>query len=109
LFQVFVEDNKAVRELLERVLRGAGYIVHSASTPSEARAISNSLRGKIDLLLTDVVMPEVSGPVLGRGYSGAALSQREDNLPDAVFLEKPFSSHQVLRVLRASLRDRAQD
>jgi two-component system cell cycle sensor histidine kinase/response regulator CckA len=115
-----VEDNKAVRELIERVLVGAGYTVHSAGTPAEAREICANSRGKIDLMLTDVVMPDMNGPVLARqlraarpemklilmsGYSGAALQQRDDGMRDVIFLEKPFSSGQVLRAVRSALRD----
>jgi two-component system cell cycle sensor histidine kinase/response regulator CckA len=74
---------------------------------------------KIDLMLSDVVMPEVSGPVLARelrkgrpemklilmsGYSGASLQERQDCLLEAAFLEKPFSSSQVLRAVRSLLQ-----
>ena len=61
---MIVEDNTSVRELLQRVLRGAGYQVLVAAHPSEARALCDKTKQKIDLLLTDVVMPETSGPVL---------------------------------------------
>jgi len=114
-----VEDNKAVRELIERVLADAGYTVHVAANPSDAREICTSARGKIDLMLTDVVMPDMNGPLLARqlraarpemklilmsGYSGAALQERDDSMGDAAFLEKPFSSAQVLRAVRSALR-----
>jgi two-component system, cell cycle sensor histidine kinase and response regulator CckA len=116
---LIVEDNKPVRELIERVLTGAGYVVRLAANPAEAREISAKSREPIDLMLTDVVMPDMSGPLLARqlraarpdmklilmsGYSGAALQQRDENIADAAFLEKPFSSGQVLRAVRAILR-----
>jgi CheY-like chemotaxis protein len=114
-----VEDNKAVRELIERVLCGAGYTVLLAGNPAEAHTQCARFQGKIDMLLTDVVMPDTSGPTLARqlraarpelkvvlmsGYSGAALQQRDQAMAEVAFLEKPFSSGQVLRAVRAALR-----
>ncbi|HET8939904.1 MAG TPA: response regulator [Polyangiales bacterium] len=115
---LIVEDNQAVRELIERVLSGAGYTVYLAGTPNEARDLCAKFQDRIDLMLTDVVMPDMSGPVLAQqlraarpdmklilmsGYSGATLQQR-DGVSDVTFLEKPFSSGQVLRAVRAVLR-----
>jgi two-component system cell cycle sensor histidine kinase/response regulator CckA len=117
-----VEDNTAVRELLQRMLRGAGYYVLVAAGPGEARAISESTTQPIHLLLTDVVMSDMSGPLLARelqrsrpelavvlmsGYSGATCAQREEWLPSAVFLEKPFTAAHVLRTVQEAL-DAAQ-
>jgi signal transduction histidine kinase/CheY-like chemotaxis protein len=113
-----VEDNTAVRELLQRMLRGAGYHVLVAAGPGEARAISESSTQPIHLLLTDVVMSDMSGPLLARelqrtrpdlavvlmsGYSGATCAQREEWLPSAVFLEKPFTAAHVLRTVEEAL------
>jgi two-component system, cell cycle sensor histidine kinase and response regulator CckA len=118
---LIVEDNKSVRELLERVLRGAGYTVHSAGSPADARALRAGTPDKIDMMLTDVVMPDMSGPLLAQqlraerpdmkvilmsGYSGAALQERDDSIGDKAFLEKPFTSAQVLKAVRAVLHDR---
>jgi signal transduction histidine kinase/DNA-binding response OmpR family regulator len=115
---LIVEDNNAVRDLLERILRGAGYTVRAAAGPMDARTICNEFGGRIDLLLTDVVMPDMSGPMLARelqasrpemklilmsGYSGAALQHHEDVPRDVAFLEKPFTSTAVLRAVRAAL------
>jgi DNA-binding NtrC family response regulator len=119
---LIVEDNTAVRELLQRMLRGAGYHVLVAAGPGEARAISESSAQPIHLLLTDVVMSDMSGPLLARelqrtrpelavvlmsGYSGATCAQREEWLPAAVFLEKPFTAAHVLRTVQEAL-DAAQ-
>ena|GEM_PF-4420958 len=119
---LIVEDNKAVRELLQRMLRGAGFHVLVAAGPGEARAISDSSAQPIHLLLTDVVMSDMSGPLLARelqrtrpelavvlmsGYSGASVAQREEWLPTAVFLEKPFTAAHVLRTVQEAL-DNAQ-
>jgi two-component system, cell cycle sensor histidine kinase and response regulator CckA len=119
---LIVEDNTAVRELLQRMLRGAGYHVLVAAGPGEARTISESTPQPIHLLLTDVVMSDMSGPLLARelqrtrpdlavvlmsGYSGATCAQREEWLPTAVFLEKPFTAAHVLRTVQEAL-DTAQ-
>jgi signal transduction histidine kinase/CheY-like chemotaxis protein len=119
---LIVEDNTAVRELLQRMLRGAGYHVLVAAGPGEARTISESSAQPIHLLLTDVVMSDMSGPLLARelqrtrpelavvlmsGYSGATCAQREEWLPTAVFLEKPFTAAHVLRTVQEAL-DAAQ-
>jgi CheY-like chemotaxis protein len=115
---LIVEDNTAVRELLQRMLRGAGYHVLVAAGPGEARAISESSAQPIHLLLTDVVMSDMSGPLLARelqrnrpelavvlmsGYSGATVAQRDEWLPTAVFLEKPFTAAHVLRTVQEAL------
>ena len=57
---LLVEDEEPVRELVRRVLEGAGYEVLAAGLPSEAERLLEEA-GHIDLLLTDVVMPEMSG------------------------------------------------
>jgi PAS domain S-box-containing protein len=58
---VLVEDNDAVRALAQEILETLGYTVLAAASPSEARALCEAREGPIDLLLTDVVMPEMSG------------------------------------------------
>jgi CheY-like chemotaxis protein len=113
-----VEDNTAVRDLLQRVLRGAGYHVLVASGPAEARAITEGTAQPIHLVLTDVVMSDMSGPLLARelqrsrpemavvlmsGYSGAACLQRHECAPGALFLEKPFTASHVLQTVQEAL------
>ena len=59
-----VEDESGVRALIQRVLTGRGYQVLLASTPSEALAIEQSHDECIDLVISDVVLPEMPGPML---------------------------------------------
>jgi two-component system, cell cycle sensor histidine kinase and response regulator CckA len=121
---LIVEDNSAVRDWLRRVVVGAGYEVVLAAGPVEARTLCVDERRPIDLLLTDVIMPETSGPVLARellaarpdllvvlmsGYSGATLAKRDDALPTAAFLEKPFTAANVLRTIGETLERRSHD
>ncbi|PWU12764.1 MAG: hybrid sensor histidine kinase/response regulator [Terriglobia bacterium] len=69
-----VEDEKPVRDLTVRMLRQLGYTVLSASSGAEAMEISNSYAGRISLLVTDVVMPQMSG----RQVADALLAKRPD-------------------------------
>ena len=63
---LLVEDEDAVRVIVSAMLRRHGYEVLEASTPKGAREIFERSRDRIDLLLTDVVMPEMSGPALAQ-------------------------------------------
>ncbi|HEV3197912.1 MAG TPA: PAS domain S-box protein [Bryobacteraceae bacterium] len=65
-----VEDEKAVRELTIKMLRHLGYTVLAAAGGAEALEISRSYPGQIALLLTDVVMPNMSGRQLADALSG---------------------------------------
>jgi CheY-like chemotaxis protein len=69
-----VEDEKPVRDLTMRMLRQLGYSVLSAASGAEAMEISKSFSGRISLLLTDVVMPQMSG----RQVADALLATRPD-------------------------------
>jgi two-component system cell cycle sensor histidine kinase/response regulator CckA len=69
-----VEDEKPVRDLTVRMLQQLGYSVLSAGSGEEAIAISHSFGSKISLLLTDVVMPQMSG----RQVADALLAARPD-------------------------------
>ena len=59
-----VEDEPGVRELVRKVLERGGYHVILAATPTEALEIVETITDPIDLLMTDVVLPEMSGRVL---------------------------------------------
>ncbi len=61
---LLVEDEPAVRDLAHEALARCGYRVLAAATPAEAQALAEEHHGRIDLLLTDVIMPELSGPEL---------------------------------------------
>jgi two-component system cell cycle sensor histidine kinase/response regulator CckA len=103
---LLVEDDEAVRNVTARVLRERGYTVFETRRPSEARAVCQDRSKSIDLLLTDIVMPETSGPRLAEelsqfnpqmrvlfmsGYAGAALEHAGWLDDGAAYLEKPFS------------------
>ncbi|HEX8233763.1 MAG TPA: ATP-binding protein [Caulobacteraceae bacterium] len=72
---LFVEDEDAVRGVAARLLRARGYEVIEAADGEEALGIAEENAGKIDLMISDVIMPGMDGPTLlkkARGYLGAA-------------------------------------
>jgi two-component system, cell cycle sensor histidine kinase and response regulator CckA len=100
---LLVEDEEIVRTLAARVLEDEGYTVITAETAADALCLVNEQRPRVDVILTDVVMPGATGPELVRqilpllqapaviymsGYTGNALRELE---PGAEFLSKPFS------------------
>jgi PAS domain S-box-containing protein len=101
---LLVEDEPALRDLVVETLSEGGYTVIAASQADEALERAAAHDGVIDLLLTDVVMPGQSGPVLARrlleirpdtrvifmsGYTASSIEPRDLDTPRA-FLQKPF-------------------
>jgi PAS domain S-box-containing protein len=114
------EDSQSLRALIQEVLSEQGYQVITAREGQEALAIVESRAGSIDLLLTDVVMPNLGGADLVRqlrrvhprlravymsGYTNDAIA-RDLLEADAVLLEKPFTGDALSRAVRQAL-DRA--
>jgi PAS domain S-box-containing protein len=119
---LLVEDEDAVRVIVSTVLRRQGYQVLEASTPRGACDIFEQRAHDIDLLLTDVVMPEMNGPALAQrlvalrpelrilfisGYADMAMPFDQAN-PNVGFLSKPFQAsvltHRVQEMLSRSGR-----
>ncbi|WP_448384531.1 PAS domain S-box protein, partial [Desulfosoma sp.] len=113
-----VEDEEALRNMIEEVLRGSGYGVFTASSGAEALKILHRV-SDIDLVITDVVMPEMNGVTLSReitryapqmpvlfisGYADEQLAHRGILVPNVRFLAKPFTAKQLLRVVREVLQ-----
>ena len=103
---LLVEDEESVRLLSARVLRRAGYNVLVASHGAEALALASEHQGEIDLLLTDVVMPGMSGRELAQrlmptrpemrllftsGYTEDEIVRHGVSGLGTAFLEKPFT------------------
>ncbi len=65
---LLVEDEEQVRHLAQHILRRCGYTVHTAANAAEARRFFERHQGNIDLLVTDVVMPGLSGPELATNF-----------------------------------------
>jgi two-component system cell cycle sensor histidine kinase/response regulator CckA len=115
---LLVEDEEAVRRGGKRMLEARGYEVHEAGTGVEALEVLTELEGKVDIVVSDVVMPEMDGPTLltelRKDYpdmkfifvSGYAEDAFAKNLPaDAKFgfLAKPFSLKQLATSVREML------
>ncbi len=110
-----VEDEEQVRVLTANLLRKRGYTVIATGSGSEALAIATEKRDRIDLLLTDLVMPEMSGPELASqittinpdlrvlfmsGYADEAVTRHGRLEAGSAFIEKPFSSAGLARKVR---------
>jgi two-component system, cell cycle sensor histidine kinase and response regulator CckA len=112
------EDEDSVRRLLQRLLAGAGYRVLSAGRPSEALTVADAEPGRIDVLVSDVIMPDMPGPDLAElmvsrrpelrtlflsGYTADTVHGRGGLPPGSAFLQKPFDGDTLLRTVRELL------
>ncbi len=115
---LLVDDETRVREVAKLVLESNCYTVLAARDPDEALAVSDQYKGPIHLLVTDVVMPGMSGPELTRvlagrrpelkvlfisGYSEDAVAGEGVSLGQAGFLQKPFSPDELATDVRKVL------
>jgi two-component system cell cycle sensor histidine kinase/response regulator CckA len=115
---LLVEDEPQVRALAARILADHGYRVLEACEGREALRIAERHPGIIDLLLTDVVMPRMTGHELARrlrlarpetrvlfmsGHSEEAITLRGDVAAGAAFMRKPFAPETLARTVRGIL------
>jgi len=113
-----VEDEPLVREVTGEVLRGAGYVVWTARDAEDAIELFEWLRTEIQLLITDVTLPDLSGPrlaaklyamggefrtILTSGYPEPGTAERQ-SLRDCVYLAKPFSADSLIRKVSQTLQ-----
>ncbi len=115
---LLVEDEEAVRGLAAKILRAKGYAVLEAGDGKEAQAVLKTHRGDLDLLLTDVVMPQMGGPELAKwlrsvrrgirvlfmtGYTDHS-AFRDGSLPPGTgLIQKPFSPQALAQKVREIL------
>ena len=115
---LLVEDDAGVRRVARDVLRARGYRVLEAADGPEALRIAEGERGSIDLLLTDMIMPLMSGRELANrlqerdrkvrvvfmsGYTDDVIAYHGDLGPDATFVQKPFAPEAIARKVREVL------
>jgi CheY-like chemotaxis protein len=115
---LLVEDEQAVRFLSRTLLERAGYRVLDASDPRQAAEVFHRQADRIDLLVTDVIMPGSNGPALFArlsaeqpslkvlymsGYPDDAIMQQGGLAADVVFLQKPFTADGLMCKVREAL------
>jgi two-component system, cell cycle sensor histidine kinase and response regulator CckA len=113
---LLVDDEESLRTVVVDLLTHLGYHILSAASGQEALAVAAKYPGKIDLLLTDVVMHPLSGPDLAQtlahsrpdmkvifisGYANATLAPDGVLKPGTVLVNKPFT----MKILSARLRE----
>lgn len=118
---LLAEDDDQVRAVAASILRKAGYVVLETANADEALRVARSHSGVIDLLLTDVIMPRISGIELAHkllreypqmralcmsGYTGETILQRDSlDLGAPAFLQKPLTPKALLGKVRELLDD----
>ncbi len=120
---VLVEDEPAVLTLTETVLRQHGFGVHAFPTPAAALAFLDEHAGPLDLLVTDVMMPGMTGRDLVRevharrpdvpalymsGYPADVIARQGLLDPGVAFLQKPFSVGTLISRASEILREKAR-
>lgn len=118
---LIVEDEEMVRVMMQRMMRSAGYDVLAVDNGDEALLLLNHHDQRIDLLLTDVVLPRISGPELVEQVSlmhpGLAVLYMSGHTDNPALLEsvrsaelrlimKPFSGAELTRIVRLALDER---
>jgi two-component system cell cycle sensor histidine kinase/response regulator CckA len=113
-----VEDDESVRVPTARMLRAMGYTVVEATNGSVALAMVTDASAKIDLVVTDMIMPQMGGVQLMEhlhalhpdlkvlflsGYTQDALTANGTIIPDVHFLQKPFTRGELARAVRQTL------
>jgi two-component system cell cycle sensor histidine kinase/response regulator CckA len=116
---LLVEDEDAVRSFAARALGQRGYNVLQATTGVEALEIFAGHQGEVDLVVSDVVMPEMDGPTLFEklrrqrpdlkvifisGYAEDAFRQHLAENEDFMFLQKPFDLKELAAAVKAALQ-----
>ena len=110
---LLVEDEDAIRTLLRTVLRRRGYLVIEAARGAEALNVSDHYAGHIDLLMTDISMPQMNGDELAMRLSQARPGTRilfmsglteqavqGDIAAHAAFIQKPFTPTTIAQNVR---------
>ena len=115
---LLVEDDPAVRSLTHRILTTQGYEVLESASGSEALSVAKANKGRIDLLITDIVMPGMDGRELAdqlaeidpetrvlymSGYSDEKIWARRRMNPTDQLLHKPFTLASLVEKVREVL------
>ncbi|HEU6452301.1 MAG TPA: ATP-binding protein, partial [Gemmatimonadaceae bacterium] len=121
---LLVEDDNALRYVASRSLRTYGYHVLEAHNGREALELCERHEGPIHIVVTDLVMPEMSGSELASriadhrpgisvllmsGYAGDEVARRNIARSDAAFIEKPFTGDALAARVREVLEGRGKE
>ncbi|MFV0279681.1 MAG: cell cycle histidine kinase CckA [Rhodoblastus sp.] len=116
---LLVEDEEAVRAFGSRALAARGYTVLEAASGAEALEVVAENDGKVDLIVSDVVMPEMDGPtmfgelrkrgikakvIFVSGYAEEAFSKNLPEGEDFGFMPKPFTLKQLIETVKENMR-----
>jgi DNA-binding NtrC family response regulator len=115
---LLVDDEAGIRALVGKILRREGFLVLEAGSALEALTIASTHAVRIDLLLTDVILPGQTGFDLAEqmlvalpelkviyisGYTDDERVRRGARPPDSRFLQKPFTLDVLVGLVRAAL------
>ena len=115
---LLVEDEAPVRAFASRALALRGYTVLEADSAESALALLEDPTLKIDVVVTDVIMPGMDGPtwvakaledrpgvkvVFVSGYAEESVSEHQKRIPNSVFLPKPFSLSELTATVAAQI------
>ncbi|MBN2525572.1 MAG: PAS domain S-box protein [Deltaproteobacteria bacterium] len=115
---LLVEDDKAVLHMTRLILEKNGYQIISTHEPEKALQLASDFNGEIDLVITDVIMPELNGKELveqlkpicpgaihlfASGYTADVLSPKGIVAEDVHFIQKPYTKRTLLKKIQALL------
>ena len=115
---LLVEDEEAVRAFASRALASRGYTVMEAESGVDALRVYEEVAGKIDLIVSDVIMPEMDGPtmlmelrhrglaakiIFVSGYADDAFARSLPEGQEFQFLQKPFTLKQLIETVKGAM------
>ena len=118
-----VEDEESLRELIKEMLSSLGFQVHVAANGGEALLLVEEESLKLDLIITDVVMPGMSGDVMVErfrkhladlkvlymsGYTDNAIVHHGVLEPGTLFMQKPFSLEDLAKKVKSALGNKGE-
>lgn len=118
---LLVEDEPAILAMGTTMLSSMGYTVYPAGSPEEAKRVGEEYRGRIDLLITDIIMPGMNGRDLAEqllltnpamsclfmsGYTADVMAERGRIHGDVHFMQKPFTMQSLAEKVRESLKNK---
>ncbi|TQS46779.1 PAS domain-containing hybrid sensor histidine kinase/response regulator [Cryptosporangium phraense] len=116
---LLVDDERELRASIETILTRVGYTVLSAASGAEAVELATTYRGRLDLLLTDITMPGLSGREVAdrvrathpsiqvlymSGFAQRLLTSKGTIDPEVTLIEKPFNRRDLLAAIEETLR-----